>query len=295
MKLQLERILPDSGSSFRVLLTPKLNDIYFWHFHPEIEIVYVEAAKGPQHIGEHISSYEGSDLVLIGSYIPHLNFDYGVRGSAETVVVQLKQDFYENGLAKIPEFQQIGNLFEKAKKGISFSGETKKIVGELLKNFSTKSKFEQYLELLNIFQILAKSREFEVLNARPISHTNLLKHQDRMFQIYQFVDENFSKPIDTAEIAEKVNLSLPAFCRYFKKTTQLTYTEFVNQYRITEAKKLLIQGYLVSEVCFEVGFENLAYFNRVFNKITGENPSKFKKSLSTNKNTQWDSYQIERI
>jgi len=295
MKLQLERILPDSGSSFRVLLTPKLNDIYFWHFHPEIEIVYVEAAKGPQHIGEHISSYEGSDLVLIGSYIPHLNFDYGVRGSAETVVVQLKQDFYENGLAKIPEFQQIGNLFEKAKKGISFSGETKMIVGELLKNFSTKSKFEQYLELLNIFQILAKSREFEVLNARPISHTNLLKHQDRMFQIYQFVDENFSKPIDTAEIAEKVNLSLPAFCRYFKKTTQLTYTEFVNQYRITEAKKLLIQGYLVSEVCFEVGFENLAYFNRVFNKITGENPSKFKKSLSPNKNTQWDSYQIERI
>ena len=75
MKLTLETTQPDSGSSFRILLNLNLNDIFYWHFHPEIEIVYVEAEKGIRHIGDHISTYQESDLAPIGSYIPHLNFD----------------------------------------------------------------------------------------------------------------------------------------------------------------------------------------------------------------------------
>ena len=81
MKLNLEQILPDEDSSFRFLLTPKLNEVFYWHFHPEIELVYVEAERGIRHIGDHISTYEGCDLALIGSYIPHLNFDYGVKAT----------------------------------------------------------------------------------------------------------------------------------------------------------------------------------------------------------------------
>src|SRR5579871_810050 len=77
MKAKLENISADQDSSFRILLTPKLNDLFYWHFHPEYEIVYVEAEQGFRHIGDHISKYEGSDLALIGSNIPHLNFDYG--------------------------------------------------------------------------------------------------------------------------------------------------------------------------------------------------------------------------
>ena len=78
-------------------------------------------------------------------------------------------------------------------------------------------------------------------------------------------------------IAASVHLSTPAFCRYFKKQTNMTFTEFVNQYRITQAKTLLLQDKSVSEVCYESGFESLSYFNKLFKKITGENPSVFKK------------------
>jgi hypothetical protein len=70
MKLNLEQILPDNDSSFRFLLTPKLNEVFYWHFHPEIELVYVEADKGIRHIGEHISTYEGCDLALIDPIFP---------------------------------------------------------------------------------------------------------------------------------------------------------------------------------------------------------------------------------
>lgn len=277
MKLTLETIKPDSGSSFRILLTPNLNDIFFWHFHPEIEIVYVEAEKGIRHIGDHISSYQESDLALIGSYIPHLNFDYGVRTRVETVVVQLREHFFDEGLQHFPEFNEIIELFERVQTGVAFYGETKKIVGSRLKALSSLNKFNQFIELIDIFQLLAKSNEYIKLKARPVSNQTILKQQDRMLQIYKHVEENFKDKIDTNLIASKSNLSLPAFCRYFKKATKLTYTDFVNQYRITYAKKLLLQDKNITETCFESGFENLSYFNRAFKKITGVSPSVFKK------------------
>ena len=277
MKLNLEQILPDNDSSFRFLLTPKLNEVFYWHFHPEIELVYVEADKGIRHIGEHISTYEGCDLALIGSYIPHLNFDYGVKATVETVVIQFPETYFEGGLVRIPELKKVVELMERAKTGLAFTGETKRIAGVRLKKLQHLDRFHQFMELMSIFQFLAASDESVDLHVRPISNQTILKQQERMHRIHQFVESNFQKPIDTQQIAEEVNLSLPAFCRYFKKTTKLTYTDFVNQYRVQYAKKLLIQDKNVTETCFDSGFESLSYFNRIFKKWTGESPSSFRK------------------
>ncbi|MHA8095687.1 AraC family transcriptional regulator [Aquirufa antheringensis] len=277
MKLNLEQILPDSDSSFRFLLTPKLNEVFYWHFHPEIELVYVEADKGIRHIGEHISTYEGCDLALIGSYIPHLNFDYGVKATVETVVIQFPETYFESGLVRIPELKKVVDLMERAKTGLAFTGETKRIAGVRLKKLEHLDRFHQFMELMSIFHFLAESDEYVDLDVRPISSQTILKQQERMHRIHQFVEANFQKTIDTQQIANEVNLSLPAFCRYFKKTTKLTYTDFVNQYRVQYAKKLLIQDKNVTETCFESGFESLSYFNRIFKKWTGESPSSFRK------------------
>ena len=93
MRPKLESITRDTNSSFRILLTPNLNEIFYWHFHPEYEIVYVETESGYRHIGDHISKYKDSDIALIGPNIPHLNFDYGVKETVDTVVVQMKENF----------------------------------------------------------------------------------------------------------------------------------------------------------------------------------------------------------
>ncbi len=275
MKLNLEQINQDENSSFRILLTPKLNDIFYWHFHPEIELVYVEAEKGIRHIGEHISTYWGSDLALIGPHIPHLNFDYGVKTVAETVVIQFPEFYFEKGLSAIPEFNLVLKLMEKAKSGLAFKGETKKLAGARLKKLNQLDRFSQFMELMSILQFLAESTEQEELKVRPIASQSALKQQERMHRIYQFVEKNFQQSIDVVAIAEEVSLTVPAFCRYFKKSTHMTYTDFVNQYRINFAKKLLLQNKTVTETCFESGFESLSYFNRVFKKLTGVVPSKF--------------------
>jgi len=281
MKVKLEAIQSDDNSSFKILLTPKLNDLFYWHFHPEYEIVYVETTSGLRHIGDHISKYEGSDLALIGPNIPHLNFDFGVKTIVETVVVQMKEHFLGVPFFALPEITGINELFERAKTGLAFYGETKRLAGKKLKQLTFLSHFDQLITLLQVFQLLAESKETIELKTRPIAHISILKEQQRLHKIYHFIETHYHHSINVNEVAKLSHLTTAAFCRYFKKSTHLTFTDFLNQYRINQAKKLLLQKKSVSEACYESGFENLSHFNKTFKKITGENPSAFKNTRYT--------------
>lgn len=276
MKIKKEIVEMPEGQSFK-LFQPRLRNYFFWHYHPEFELVNVEATTGIRHVGQHISSFMGSDLVFIGSNIPHLNFDYGIKTSYHQTVVQLKEDFLADALYLTPEFLPIQQLFNKAYMGLSFYGETKKIVSHKLESMQRQGKFEQLLSLLEVLQILAQSDEVIRLNEQDTSVKLFLNDKIRMGAIYKYIHANHSETTNVNEVAASVHLSTAAFCRYFKKQTKMTFTEFVNQYKITQAKTLLLQDKSVSEVCFQSGFESLSYFNKLFKKVTGENPSAFKK------------------
>jgi AraC-like DNA-binding protein len=276
MKIRKEIVLPDPGQSFK-LFTPRLKNYFFWHYHPEYELVYVEATNGIRHVGQNISSFMESDLVLIGPNIPHLNFDYGLKTEYRQIVVQLKENFLGGAFNETPELASIQQLFDKAYLGLSFNGKTRQIVAEKLKYMRQLDHFEQLLCLLEIFQILATSDEVIELNEQDTSVKLFLDDKIRMGAIYKYIHANYNETPDVNKVAASVHLSTAAFCRYFKKQTKMTFTEFVNQYRITQAKTLLLQDISISEACYEVGFESLSYFNKLFKKITGENPSVFKK------------------
>lgn len=280
MKIKRELIETGEDSSFRLLLTPMLNDLYYWHFHPECEIVYVEAEEGIRHIGEHISRYTQSDLVLIGPNIPHLNFDYGVAQTCEQVVVQFRESMFHDAIEHMPEFQTIGRLFERARKGIAFNGRTKETAANLLKELSGLREFERILHLFRIFQLLSISEDYTLLDASPIVDAREERDMNRLQKVYQFLEENYTVRIDIGEVAKAVHLSTPAFCRFFKKQSGITFTQFVNQFRISRSRKLLLQQKTVTEACYASGFDNLSYFNRTFKKITGENPSHFRRKFA---------------
>ncbi|HEY2721867.1 MAG TPA: AraC family transcriptional regulator [Chitinophagaceae bacterium] len=277
MKAQRESISTDDDSSFRILLTPNLNELFYWHFHPEYEIVYVEADHGFRHIGNHISKYKGSDLALIGPNIPHLNFDYGVKATVDTVVVQMKENFLGKDFFLLPEITDIKELFVRAKNGLAFFGETKRLVGQKLTQLPHLKHFDQLISLLQVFHLLAQSSEVELLKAHPIASASLLKEQQRLSRIYHFIEANYQSEIDVNEVAEICHLTTAAFCRYFKKATHYTFTDFLNQHRINQSKKLLLQDKTVTEACYEAGFGNISYFNKTFKKLVGENPSTFKR------------------
>lgn len=276
MKIKKEIVITNPGQSFK-LFTPRLKNYFYWHYHPEYELVFVEATTGIRHVGQHISSFMGSDLVLIGANIPHLNFDYGLKTEYHQIVIQLKENFLGDAFNETPELKPIQLLFDKASMGLSFTGTTKGAVAKKLKHMHKLGNFEQLLCLLEILKMLAMSDEVSELNERDTSIKLFLNDKIRMGAIYKYIHANYNETPDVNKVAESVHLSTSAFCRYFKKQTKMTFTEFVNQYKITQAKTLLLQDKSISEVCYEVGFESLSYFNKLFKKINGENPSVFKK------------------
>lgn len=276
MKTELEHINPEQGSSLSLMINPDLSDFFFWHFHPEFELVFIEGADGNRHVGSHNSRFKGSDLVLIGSYIPHLNFDYGIKTTYEKIVVHMPPDFLKTDFATTPELASIHQLMEDSKKGVAFGNQTKSQIGVRLKNLDGLNSFEQFLEMIGILNVLAHARDKELLHTKPVKNQFNTKDTDRLDRIHDFIDEHYQRRIDIQEVADLSHLSKPAFCRYFKKMTRLTFTQFVNHYRIDKAKKLLLSGKNVTETCFASGFESLSYFNRTFKKITGTNPISFR-------------------
>ena len=279
MKIALEKISPISAdTSFNWLINPKLNDFFMWHFHPEFELIFIEAEAGTRHVGEHIARFEESDLVFIGSNIPHLNFDYGIKTEYQKTVLHIQPNFLENAFVNTPELKAVHQLFETSKFGITFGIETKNRVGEMFKNIYNLPYFEQFLGVLQVLKILGETTDFTLLHSEVPKNQYNRKEQERLKKIYSFIDEHYQRKIEIDEIAQFSNLSNAAFCRYFKKMTKLTFTEFLNHYRINQAKRLLMLDKNVSETCFECGFESLSYFNRTFKKITSENPLAFKRS-----------------
>jgi len=276
-EIQLEKVEFEPEKSFK-LFSPRLRNTFLWHYHPEIELVYVEADAGIRHVGSHISGYTQSDLVFIGSNIPHLNFDYRLRNDYHQVVIQLREDFLGSAITLAPEFSTIQQLFKKASSGVAFGADTKALVVEKLKQLNQLNSFQQLMGLIGIFQILANAKDFELLNDDDMSIQFFLKDKIRMGAIYEYIDANYNRKPDVNVVAEKVHLTTPAFCRYFKRQTNMTFTDFVNQYRIDMAKNHLMQDKNITETCYAVGFESLSYFNKLFNKVVGQNPSDFKKS-----------------
>ena len=276
-EIQLEKVEFEPGKSFK-LFSPRLRNTFLWHYHPEFELVYVEADAGIRHVGTHISTYTHSDLVFIGGNLPHLNFDYRLRSEYHQIVIQLRTDFLGTAVGLVPEFSVINNLFKSAEYGIAFDGETKQLVAQKLKQLGNLNSLDQLLQLINIFQMLANSNERTILNDDLTSKNFILKDKIRMGAIYEYIDAQYHNKPDVNVVAGKINLTTPAFCRYFKRQTNMTFTEFVNQYRIERAKNLLMQNHNVSETCYAIGFESISYFNKLFKEIVGQNPSGFRRS-----------------
>lgn len=279
---QLEKVVMPHEGSMLVRHFDKFNRNTrpFWHYHPELELVYVKEGSGKRHIGSHLSYFTGGELVLIGSNLPHQGFTNRLSGSESETVIQMLPDFLGENFFNIPEMKGIYRLFERSKKGLSFGEADKDKIGEKILQLVQKDKFEQILLLLEILRDLSNSNSYKVLNANGFLLVSSPQDNDRLNRVLNYVKENFQKPISLTEISELVSMTEPSFCRYFKKITDKTFTQFLNEYRLVHASKLLTEKEIgITDVSFESGFNNYSHFVTQFKKFTGKSPSKYRNSI----------------
>ena len=280
----LEIITPPFGSSFTftkyVENTNCKSDL--WHYHPEIELVFVNGGSGKRQIGSHISYYSDGDLVLIGSNLPHCGFTNEETGNKNEIVIQMPADFLGSDFLKVPELKNIQQLFKKAKGGIAFGKETLNRIAPIIEEMEKRSNFDRLLRMIRILNDLGVSDEYTILNADGFTLEMQVQDNDRINVVFNYVKDNFQEPIQLDTVSSMVSMTTPSFCRYFKKITNKTFTTFVNDYRLVHASKLLSENNKsITEISFESGFNNFSHFNKSFKAFTGKSASQYRQELKS--------------
>ena len=284
MKPQLEKLTFETSSSF---LARRFKRTYFdapWHYHPEFELTYIVQGTGQRFVADSVHPFSEDDLVLLGSHLPHFwrnsseFYQSDSQLSAESVVVQFPQALIDDFLAKVPDFKSIMVLLRHSIFGIQFSQEATEKVRDKLLQLPQLSEGFRFVALLDILLILSQDSSPTLLASAAYRITIDDAETERMKRILDFTLAHFQEEIHLETIAEIAHLTVPAFCRYFKKRTQKTYIEFVNQLKINHARKLLTDLELsVAQVGLECGFHNLSNFHQIFKRQIGKSPLQYRK------------------
>ena len=283
MKLELEPISFENKSfSYNIYDNSNHNPAekhQKWHYHPEIELVYVNNGSGKRQVGLNLSNYNDGLLILVGSNLPHTGFTDYFDDERKEVVIQFKEKFLGDSLKEVFEFKNIFNLLKTSKKGIVFEGDIKKKIGLAMLGLQYETSFQKVITLITILNDLSRSKNYEILN---ISNYNIdgINENDRIKKAFNFIKDNYKKEVSLEKVAKEVHMTVPSFCRYFKSQTNKTFIQFLIEYRINNALKLLTQSDKdIKNISYECGFNNYSHFNRSFKKINLISPSDYRKKI----------------
>lgn len=286
MKPQLIKVPSQLQHSFSVRIDSVPYFYNYWHYHPEVELIYIQKGRGTQFIGDSISNFREGDMLLVGSNLPHLwrcdeIYHQGNKDlKAEAVVIHFLPDFWGKSFMELREMFAIKNLLQKAGKGLSISGDTREQVMEQMKELRQAQMAFRISVLLRILQTLAMApeRELTVLSISDFQAPLGQADNQRLNQIYTFTLTNFSREIKLQELAELVSMNRLAFCRYFKSKTGKTYTQFLMEVRIGQVCKLLIEDKLsISQIAVDCGYNNYSNFTRQFKQIARLTPFEYRR------------------
>ncbi len=285
MKAFQEYIETGNTNSIRILHFEQTDSEMPWHFHQEIEIVYFPKGLGRVCVNDFFESFNAGDILLIGSNIPHV-YLYGKSYEKQKIpsitaayVIQFSSELFNSQTLQLPEFQNIKTLFEKMKYGLKIKQKWRKEFAEKIKQLSECEGVFQITCLIELLESIAKSGSYKLISNNLPTETNVSDQKVRLQKLINFLQSNYNQEIRLDDVAKKANMNKSAFCRYFQQHFRKTFTEYLNELRIGYACKLLVNNKLsVSEIGFQVGYNNISYFIRQFRKQHNVSPLEYRKN-----------------
>ena len=257
-----------------------------WHQHIEYELILFTEGAGLSFIGNYVGEFEVGDIFFLGANLPH-TFKKSGDLITSAVVVHFREDFWGKEFIHLPECKEILYLFETSLHGLKITGKSKEFLHRLITQLEKEKGFRRIITLFECLDLLARKGEFDKLSTQEVKEVNN-KNRERIDTIFHYTMENFKEPIQLSTIARLADMSVPAFCNYFKKSTRKKYIDFLNEVRIGYACKLLIDNFniTVEAASYESGFNTIANFNKQFLKVKGMTPSKYRKVFLSRENVE---------
>lgn len=258
------------------------------HCHNEYELIFITKGHGLEFIGDSVKEYIAGDLILIGANVPHLHLcdsvtDKSIKEKSCCEILQFPYNIFPKYIEDIQEYSSIYHVLSNSVYGIKFT--SRNLIEKVLKAMKTINKqhgINRIISLFNILDLLGKSKEISLISS--LKYTVPINYQTKnepISKIYRYINSNFRKNITLIEIANYVKMSPASICRYFKNKTNKTIFEYLNEIRIEHACKLLMYSNLaISQIAYDVGFNNLSHFNKQFKVITKQTPTMYRENIN---------------
>ena len=254
------------------------------HYHEEFELNFIKNAKGAQRmIGDHIGEIDELELILVGPNLQHAWFTHKCKSKEiEEVTIQFHKDLFDEKMLRRNQLNFIKTMFEKSVKGILFSPETISKVAARILGLKQKKGFDSVLELMSILHQLSTSKNMRSLSDSSFNNADNFSYNSRRIEkTFEYLNNNFEKSISLNEVAQIANMTEVSFSRFFKTRTGITFIDSLNEIRLGNATRMLIDTtHSIAEIAYNCGFNNISNFNRIFKNKKKCTPKEFRGSYS---------------
>jgi len=253
------------------------------HYHEDLELNLIINAKGARRVvGDHISEIDSKELVLVGSNLPHVWKTYKCKSKEiKEVTIQFHKDLFDEKFLQKNQLTFIKSMLENSNRGILFSRLTIEQLAPRIISLQQKQGFDSVLELMSILNDLSVSRNKQTLSATTFNNANLSYNSRRIEKAFQYLNQNFDKPVTLGEVAKLNNMTEASFSRFFKTRTGITFIDSITEMRLGHATRMLIETtHSVAEIAYKCGFNNISNFNRVFKKRKNCTPKEFRENYN---------------
>jgi AraC-like DNA-binding protein len=249
---------------------------FYWHYHPEYELTFILKGKGKRLVGDTYEAFKAGDIVLLPPLLPHTWIsEKHQKGNCLAIVIKFSQTSMEQ-LCQLPELASFKKLLTTAARGLQFTSPKLKEVVPLLKLLVQGDALTKLTSLLQVLHTITQATVIPIASElyKPLKGN---ENQQRLNTIFRYVEKEFRSAISLKQAASLIHLSESAFCKYFKRASGKTFSDYTNDIRIANACELLIEtDKPINEIALHSGFESLSYFNRVFLAKKKQRPREYR-------------------
>ena len=281
MQINLEKLSPHENSTYLIREYTQPSFKSPRHFHEEFELTYIGESYGKLYIGNSIVDFRKGDLFLFAPRLIHCFKNpkgYEVTNkSAKAICLWFMPDFLGSEFLRRKQTVMLNTLLQKSEYGLQFSKPSSEII-DLLKSISLAKNLHGVVRLLLILDKLSVQKRVTILSDTRLNKYYYKHSNDKKIEkVMDYVQRNYRTKIRAKEVASLINMSEAGFSRFFKSRTEANFTEFVNDIRLSEAQKLLIETKKsIQDISIDCGYDNLSYFNRQFKSHNNMSPKVFR-------------------
>jgi len=252
---------------------------FTWHFHDECELTLILVGRGSRLVADSIEQYEEGDLTLLGPTLPHTYVAEELPDGRpnQAVVIQFREDFLGTEAFQGTEFQPVGQLLRRARRGLVFPGEHPRL-SATMREMEGLDGPECTLALLSVLVALARRTDARTLASHPYWPTIDASGRASIDTICRYLAEAHTRPVSLAELADLVHMAPTTFSRFFHRVMGKSVTAYVIEVRVASACRLLTEtDEPVATIASRCGYSNLSNFNRQFRRLKGLTPLRYRK------------------